>query len=600
MMVGIESPLRAQALALEDAGGKRAILFTADVLGFGRMTVDAVRHKIEVAHQMAPEAVCFSASHTHWGPAVNDRTGPNIGAVNMWYLSFLEATLLELVDEALRNLASAEVTYGDCEVQIGMCRRMPGKDGQIGWRPNPVGSYDTHTPIIHIRMLGAAPEDPNIPQQVVIVGHACHPTSMGNMDRWSPDYPGAMRRKLETELKDSRAMFVMGCGGDAKVVYRNPATGEHEFAATLEKSHQAGFMLAEAVLKRMDRDEKLTPLCAELNTTLVRGTLSLQQGRSREQIEEMARSKDLRSISTWWARKNLAFPDDRREIDCEVQCWQLGSLTLEALEGEVCADWGPLVRSLAKTEHAMTIGYANEVSCYIPTARIIGEGGYEGKTSHMAYMLPAPFHPNMEVELTTLVRRAVAELSGDEHIDAPVYHDKNQLLMFVTEDGQANRITSPEKWEIRRRHIIANIEKVTGPLPGRAFRVPLDLEVLTEVDCGSYTRKTIAYNVDPYDRVESYLLVPHNLQGRTPAILALHGTNNFGKDSVVGLVGKTAAEKRRFYGHELAERGYVVIAPDYWYYGKYREQEYNPYQRGYASATMKGVWNHMRAIDVLN
>jgi neutral ceramidase len=237
MMDGIESPLRAQALALEDADGKRAIMFTADVLGFGRLTVDAVRHKIQVAHQMAPEAICFTASHTHWGPAVNYRTGPNIGSVNMWYLSYLETTLLELADEALRNLASAEVAYGDCEAHIGMCRRLPGKDGQIGWGPYPAGSYDPHTPIIHIRMLGAAKENPNIPQQVVIVGHACHPTSMGNTGKWSPDYPGAMRRKLEAELKDCRAMFVMGCGGDAKVVYRDPDTGEHKFAASLERSH---------------------------------------------------------------------------------------------------------------------------------------------------------------------------------------------------------------------------------------------------------------------------------------------------------------------------------------------------------------------------
>jgi len=53
------------------------------------------------------------------------------------------------------------------------------------------------------------------------------------------------------------------------------------------------------------------------------------------------------------------------------------------------------------------------------------------------------------------------------------------------------------------------------------------------------------------------------------------------------------------YTHELAQRGYVVIAPDYWPMGHYRTKEYDPYQRGYASGTMKGVWSHMRAIDVL-
>src|SRR6185295_10605039 len=89
------------------------------------------------------------------------------------------------------------------------------------------------------------------PRQVIVVGHACHPTSMGKLNQWSPDYPGAMRRKLEAELEDCRAMFVNGSGGDAKVVYQDPATGRNEFAATLERSHEAGLALARAVLERI-------------------------------------------------------------------------------------------------------------------------------------------------------------------------------------------------------------------------------------------------------------------------------------------------------------------------------------------------------------
>src|SRR5213593_2483293 len=40
---GTLSPLRAQALAFEDGSGHRALLFTADVLGFGRASVDFLR-----------------------------------------------------------------------------------------------------------------------------------------------------------------------------------------------------------------------------------------------------------------------------------------------------------------------------------------------------------------------------------------------------------------------------------------------------------------------------------------------------------------------------------------------------------------------------
>ena len=63
----------------------------------------------------------------------------------------------------------------------------------------------------------------------------------------------------------------------------------------------------------------------------------------------------------------------------------------------------------------------------------------------------------------------------------------------------------------------------------------------------------------------------------------------------MGLDGDTSQP----YARELAQRGYVVIVPDYWPMGHYRNKKYDPYQRGYASGAMKGVWNHMRTIDVL-
>ncbi|MBI5771365.1 MAG: dienelactone hydrolase family protein [Verrucomicrobia bacterium] len=605
IMEGSESPLLAQALALEDADGKRAILFTADLLGFGRITIDAVRHKIAKAHGIPGENVCFSASHTHWAPAVNFRTGSAIGDPNIWYLGFLETTLLDLADRALKNLAPAEVAYGWTEAQIGMNRRLPGAQG-IQWAVNPAGSYDRHTPILRVRRETS-------PRQVIVVGHACHPTSLGKLNQWSPDYPGAMRRKLEADLEDCRAMFVNGAGGDAKVVYRDPATGRHEFAASLERSHEAGLALAQAILARIRTSLPLEPLDARLGGVLVRGKLSLQAGPGQEEIKKLALDGSLTGATTWWARKMLAFPDARRDFDYAVQSWQLGELTIVAMEGEVCADWGAFARGLPATKHAMTIGYANEVSSYIPTARLIQEGGYESDLSHKIYLLPGRFDPKMEVELTALIRRAVAHSAGQPPPLEPVPFDRSRLLVTTDGQGSERRITSPVDWEARRRQIVAHVELAMGPLPGAAFRVPLDLQVLEEVDCGSFVRRKIAYNVDLHDRVESFLLVPKKLRGKTPAILALHGTNSKGKDLVVGLVEKVGtvldagATRRQYYAQELAERGYVVLAPDYWYNGLYHgkrynvapDQKYDPHERGYATAAMKGVWNHMRAIDVL-
>src|SRR5262249_54846126 len=132
-VAGMLAPLPAQALAIEDARGQRALLVTADVLGFGRASVDALRRKIEKAHGLPASAVCFSASHTHWGPGINYGMNFAVGPLNVWYVERLEATLLKLSDQAIGNLAPGSVEYGACEARIGLCRRLPNERGEIRW-----------------------------------------------------------------------------------------------------------------------------------------------------------------------------------------------------------------------------------------------------------------------------------------------------------------------------------------------------------------------------------------------------------------------------------------------------------------------------------
>ena len=401
---GALAPLLSQVLVFRDRDGQTAVLATADVLGFDGRSVEAMRRKIETQHGIPGKAVCFAASHTHWGPAINYRTNFGIGGLNVWYLARLEEILLRLVAEALDNLSPARIEYGSCEIQIGMCRRLPNAQGEIGWGVSPTGSYDKHTPVLHVLRERS-------PRQVVLVGHACHPTSTGLVGKWSPDYPGAMRRTLKTELEDCRAMFVMGCGGDAKVVVRDPADQNYVFAADPQQSEAAGVRLGKAVLKRLQAGG-LSGLAAGLQLSRVSGTLSLQEPRDTEELERMAFTGDLRSHETWWARQSLAYPDRRRKLPYEVQAWRLGDLTLVALEGEVCSDWGPLTRALVTTGDSMVIAYANNCPGYIPTARIVREGGYEGDTSHLAYFLPAPFEPVVERELEQLMRNALSKFDN--------------------------------------------------------------------------------------------------------------------------------------------------------------------------------------------
>jgi len=120
----------------------------------------------------------------------------------------------------------------------------------------------------------------------------------------------------------------------------------------------------------------------------------------------------------------------------------------------------------------------------------------------------------------------------------------------------------------------------------------LDLEVLGEEDLGDVVRKKVTFLSELGNRVFAYLIVPKNLTGRVPAALCLHQTTPRGKDEPAGL----SENPNLSCAVELARRGYIALAPDYPGFG---DDKTDPYALGYESATMKGIWNHMRAVDLL-
>jgi hypothetical protein len=176
---------------------------------------------------------------------------------------------------------------------------------------------------------------------------------------------------------------------------------------------------------------------------------------------------------------------------------------------------------------------------------------------------------------------------------APQYPDHSRLLIYRDAAGREHPIKSATDWQIRRKHILENMQRVMGPLPNVKNKVPLDVRVTEEIKTPKYTCRLLTFAADKSDRVPAYLFIPTNLKGKVPAVLGLHPTERkLGKKVVAGLGGKA----HRQYAVELAERGYVTIAPDYINMGGY---EYDPYKNGWDSATMKGIWNHMRAVDLL-
>jgi dienelactone hydrolase len=175
---------------------------------------------------------------------------------------------------------------------------------------------------------------------------------------------------------------------------------------------------------------------------------------------------------------------------------------------------------------------------------------------------------------------------------------RHPLMTFPDESGAWQSVRTPADWSRRRKAILAAMEEIMGPVPGAEKRCPLELKVEEEVDAGGYVRRRISYASESGSRVPGYLLVPKRVldkpEAKAAAILCLHPTDNVnGCKVVVGLGGK----EHRHYAAELAERGFVTLAPAYPLLADYQPDWAT---LGYVSGTMKAVWDNMRGLDLLD
>ena len=166
------------------------------------------------------------------------------------------------------------------------------------------------------------------------------------------------------------------------------------------------------------------------------------------------------------------------------------------------------------------------------------------------------------------------------------------LLVCENSHGKTKSIKSQKQWQKQRKKILDGMQEVMGPLPDISRKIPPDMNITEEFKVDGIRCTKITFAAEKNDRVPAYLLIPENSSGRVPGILCLHQTTVIGKGEPAGIGGLPNLH----YALELAKRGYVTLAPDYPNFGDYK---YDPYENGYLSATMKGIWNHMAAIDLL-
>src|SRR5581483_5941730 len=97
-------------------------------------------------------------------------------------------------------------------------------------------------------------------------------------------------------------------------------------------------------------------------------------------LEKLA--KDRRSPKTWGAAQMLAALEKGEKLPdhytCPLTVWQFGGdLTLVGISGEVVVDYVTFLEQALGPNQLWVAGYCNDVFGYLPSARVLKEGGYE-------------------------------------------------------------------------------------------------------------------------------------------------------------------------------------------------------------------------------
>jgi hypothetical protein len=388
---GVLQRLYAKAVALEDETGKRSILVTADLLGFTRDMWQPISEAVEKRYGVSADRLVLNASHTHSGPVTGQIGRPSYelnaeqADVVHRYTKRVVEQVIELAGRAIERLEPASLSFGQGFAGFAVNRR------RVGHREYP-GPVDHDVPVLRI-------QGPDGNLLAVLFGYSCHATVLNDYEI-NADWPGFAQEAIETAHPSAVAMFVNGCGAD-----QNPLPRRR-----VELARKYGEILAIAVELVLDAEMK--PLSGPLRTALDTVDVRFQEPPSRQEFENIAETN--KSYEGRHAEQMLETLEQKGKLPASypylAQVWRFGdSLTFISLSGEVVADYSLRFRRKYGWEATWVSGYNNDVFAYIPTARIVREGGYEGATSMINYGHPAPFAESVEETIANKVEELIKQ-----------------------------------------------------------------------------------------------------------------------------------------------------------------------------------------------
>lgn len=411
----IEQRIFVKALALEDASGAITLLLTADTIGTPRWFNDQLAERFAQELKMPRERFLFACSHSHSTPVIKGclddmygLTGKDAEAVDRYSTGLMQKSFAAARD-ALRNLEPVELSFGRGEAHFAANRRQFGRNG-VGFGVNPTGLLDNDVPVLRVVATNGS-------LKAVVFGYACHCTTPGASDEVGGDWAGYAQECLERAYPGATALFVTGCGADINPHPRN----------SLKYVPQHGLALAGAVARVLN--EPMLPLTGLIQAAFDRVDLPLAPPPNKEYFD--AKLTNSSPAIVRFGRHFLGMLARGEKLPtsyaCPVQVLRVGKdLTLVALGGEMVVDYSYRLRRELPGERLWTAAYCNDVFAYVPSMRILAEGGYEADFNMMYYGLPTRFAPEVEDTLVKKVLEVVRTLPGVPRSRSPNELSENQ------------------------------------------------------------------------------------------------------------------------------------------------------------------------------
>jgi hypothetical protein len=402
---GSYSPLEVRAATFGIGARVDLVVIGLDLVGVDRETGEDLAAGVRESVPGLPRAgVVLNCSHTHCGPVVRDNLKAAYAlddrqqALVARYAVDLRSQTLAAVRQALADRRPAVLSYtvGRCAVAVNR-RNNPEKDvPMLRTEGKLKGPVDHRVPVLAVHATDGK-------LRGVLFGYACHATTL-DFYQWCGDYPGFARAALEAEHPGVTTVFLAGCGGDQNPLPRRSPELAKRYGADLANAVEAALQAQRKSLPPCTIAAKFQRIPLPFAGVPTRDEL-VRTGKSANRYEAARAARLLRELETA-GKVHDSYP-------YPIQTVRFGPLAWVVLGGEVVVDYALGVEK-EFGPNAWTFAYSNDVMAYVPSERVLAEGGYEGGGAMVYYGLPGPWKTGVERTIRNEVAAQLQGFSGDK------------------------------------------------------------------------------------------------------------------------------------------------------------------------------------------